>query len=276
MDRLRVIDFSVLGILAVLPACGKEAPPEEPVAIPAVMVMATDFAFQMPDTLTAGVTTFRLMNHGQELHHLVLVKLPEGIGLAEFRNLKPGEPPPAGMVFKGGPNAAAPGGTAEATVDLEPGRYAVVCVIPSPDGMPHLVKGMAREITVIAGDNQAKLPDPDVTMKLADYSFSPSAVLTAGPHVMAIENTASQWHELVLLKLETGKTAQEMLAWLEKPEGPPPGSPLNGVGPLGPGESNVVSVELTPGEYAMICFLPDAKDGKPHFVHGMIQQVSVK
>ncbi len=32
-------------------------------------------------------------------------------------------------------------------------------------------------------------------------------------------------------------------------------------------------VDLAPGEYAIVCFLPDAKDGKPHFVHGMIQQI---
>jgi hypothetical protein len=35
------------------------------------------------------------------------------------------------------------------------------------------------------------------------------------------------------------------------------------------------TADLTPGEYLLICFLPDAKDGKPHFVHGMMQQIKV-
>jgi hypothetical protein len=36
-----------------------------------------------------------------------------------------------------------------------------------------------------------------------------------------------------------------------------------------------ITADFTPGEYALICFLPDAKDGKPHFAHGMIQQIHI-
>ena len=265
-----------LGLLALLPGCGKEAPPPEPVAIPAVMVMASDFAFQMPDTLTAGVTTLRLMNHGQEFHHLVLVKLPDNMSMADFQRLNPEAPVPEGVVFKGGPNAASPGGTAEATVDLTPGRYAVICLIPSADGKPHVAKGMAREVVVIPGDNQAVLPEPTITMRLVDYAFQPTPALAPGQQVIRIENTGNQWHELVLVRLEPGKSAPDLPAWIEKMEGPPPATVLNGVGPLGPGEANVVSVNLEAGEYALYCFLPDRNDGKPHLVHGMMQQISVK
>ena len=35
-------------------------------------------------------------------------------------------------------------------------------------------------------------------------------------------------------------------------------------------------VDLAPGNYGLICFIPDAKDGKPHFMHGMATQFSVK
>jgi len=37
-----------------------------------------------------------------------------------------------------------------------------------------------------------------------------------------------------------------------------------------------VDLDLAPGEYGLLCFLPDAKDGKPHFVHGMHKQITVK
>jgi hypothetical protein len=30
-----------------------------------------------------------------------------------------------------------------------------------------------------------------------------------------------------------------------------------------------------PGNYVLICFEPDAKDGMPHFVHGMLQAFTV-
>jgi hypothetical protein len=36
-----------------------------------------------------------------------------------------------------------------------------------------------------------------------------------------------------------------------------------------------VTLTLTAGEYGLLCFIPDAKDGKPHFVHGMIKQFVV-
>jgi hypothetical protein len=34
-------------------------------------------------------------------------------------------------------------------------------------------------------------------------------------------------------------------------------------------------VEFTPGQYAFLCFAPDSKDGKPHFLHGMAKLLEV-
>jgi hypothetical protein len=34
-------------------------------------------------------------------------------------------------------------------------------------------------------------------------------------------------------------------------------------------------MDLPPGEYGLVCFVPDAKDGKPHFMHGMITQLTI-
>ena len=42
------------------------------------------------------------------------------------------------------------------------------------------------------------------------------------------------------------------------------------------GVVNDVVVDLTPGEYALLCFVPDAGDGKPHVAHGMVRQVTVR
>lgn len=261
-------------------ACAREKP-AEPVAIPSVLVMASDYAFQMPDTLIAGVTSFRIMNHGREAHHLTLVRLPDGMTMADLQKVNPAGPPPAGLVFAGGPNFAAPGGAVEAVVDLQPGHYAALCAIPSPDGTVHLAKGMIHEFYVIPAPEAerqavARVPDANVTVRLADYSFTPSTPLRSGRQVLRVENAGAQWHEMVLVKLEAGKTVEDMARWAEKPEGPPPGSPVDGVASLSPGESNAVTVELTPGEYGFLCFLPDARDGRPHLMYGMMQQFSVR
>jgi uncharacterized cupredoxin-like copper-binding protein len=44
---------------------------------------------------------------------------------------------------------------------------------------------------------------------------------------------------------------------------------------MAPGEQEFFSADFTPGRYVLICFVPDARDGKPHFVHGMAQELTV-
>ena len=50
---------------------------------------------------------------------------------------------------------------------------------------------------------------------------------------------------------------------------------MGGTVGLSQGRTNYVHVDLEPAEYALLCFLPDAKDGKPHVLHGMLKQVTV-
>ncbi len=58
-------------------------------------------------------------------------------------------------------------------------------------------------------------------------------------------------------------------------QGMPPALPLGGLSGVAAGRASYYSVDLKPGDYAIVCFLEDAKDGKPHFVHGMIQQIHI-
>jgi hypothetical protein len=61
--------------------------------------------------------------------------------------LAAGEPPPTTAV--GGVQALLPGGKQALDLDLDPGRYVVLCEIPSPsDRIPHHEKGMFKEVTV--------------------------------------------------------------------------------------------------------------------------------
>jgi len=275
--RMRVAPQLILPAL-ILAACAKTEPPVEQAAAPPapaapsmVHVTATDYAFEAPDTLPSGVTTFHLMNEGKEPHHVVLVKMP----FAEFQKANPAGPPPADLVVLGGPNAAPPSGTAEATVDLTPGSYTMVCFIPAADGKLHMMKGMARGLEVTQGTSTAAMPVADITVKLTDYAFEITGPLTAGRHVVRVEDVGPQMHELIMVKLEPGKTVQQMAAWLEKPAGPPPGALINGASPMTPGVANTTTVDFTAGDYGLICFVTDSKDGKPHIAHGMIKQITV-
>ncbi len=57
--------------------------------------------------------------------------------------------------------------------------------------------------------------------------------------------------------------------------GAPPAKPMGGATGLAPGAHQVISLTLTPGNYGLFCFVPDARDGKPHVLHGMVKQITV-
>jgi uncharacterized cupredoxin-like copper-binding protein len=253
----------------------------------AVAVVATDYAFEMPDSLIAGETSFRLINRGRELHHLYLARLSAGRTAKEFvAALKKGGPPPNWAMDVGGPNGADPGTSSfVVTVPLTPGHYAALCIIPGRDGVPHAMKGMYKDVVVSAGMHAAALrrrsnseaaAAPSTTIGLADYAFDIEGPLTSGVHRVRVHNTAKQSHELELARLLPGKTPADLAAWAEKMAGPPPAHFLGGVSPLGPGRTNELTLDLTPGHYVMLCFVPDNKDGKPHVAHGMVHDFVIK
>jgi hypothetical protein len=243
-----------------------------------VTIRTRDYVFyEMPDTILAGATNIRLANDGPDLHHVWLVRLEEGKTLADLMEaMKTARGAlPAWAVDVGGPNTPVPGGTSAALLDLEVGNYAVICVIPAKDGVPHVMKGMVRQLTVVPNKMAAMLPAPDVILTLNDYSFDFDKPVTAGKRTIRIENAAPQSHEAVLVQIAPGKTVNDVLRWLEKPQGPPPGKPIGGATGFAQGEVNLITFDFTPGNYGLICFVPDAKDGKPHFVHGMTKEFTV-
>jgi len=58
-------------------------------------------------------------------------------------------------------------------------------------------------------------------------------------------------------------------------KGPNPAEPLGGVSVLEKGGRASFTADLTPGNYGLICFVPDTKNGKPHLAHGMMKNITV-
>lgn len=281
----------VLGLLATgtLAACKSDRPAHAAGAAPAttesataapasVTVTATDFGFDAPATIPAGAVSIHLVNHGKEMHQAQLIKLEDGKTVADLaKALKNPGPPASWIKFVGGPNGIAPGQEAVALSELAPGSYAYLCFIPSSDGVMHAAKGMVRPFEVTAAPSaSAQAPAPDVTIKLTDYAFESSRPLTAGRHTILVENAGPQPHELVLLKLAPGKKTEDFGKWAETGmKGPPPAMPIGGVTFLDKGARGFFTAELASGDYGFICFVPDAKDGKPHLAHGMMHTITV-
>lgn len=244
-----------------------------------VNVTAKDFAFEAPARVPAGPVTMQLANHGTELHHAQVIKLEQGKTLADLgQAMKNPGPPPAWMKFVGGPNAVPPGKTSNATAALEPGRYAYLCLVWGPDKVMHVAKGMVREFEVVDSASSAgkELPTADVTINLVDYDFQPSRPLTPGRKTILVTNDGPQPHELALVKLAPGKTVEDFAHWAEgEMKGRPPAEPIGGVVMLDKGARGTFTAELEPGEYGLLCFMPDTKDGKPHLAHGMMKTIKV-
>ncbi|HST59500.1 MAG TPA: hypothetical protein VLK84_12440 [Longimicrobium sp.] len=255
----------------------REAYAQTPAAEPTlVTVTASDFAFAAPATIPAGLTTVRLVNQGKEMHHAQLVRLDDGHTVEELMQTGHG-PMPAWARFVGGPNVPAPQGFTEATMQLPAGTYALVCFIPSADGVPHLMKGMVKPITVVPSQQpSAPAPAADVRLTLRDYAYEITPEITAGRHMIRVENAAVQPHEVVFMRLAPGKTPQDLLAWEQSRNGPPPAMPVGGTTLLSTGQDNLLAIDFEPGEYALLCFVPDAGDGKPHVAHGMVRQITVR
>ncbi len=239
-------------------------------------ISAADYSFDAPDQIPAGLTTIRLINTGPSLHHVELIKFDQGKTVADFLTaLKAGGPPPSWASMIGGPNVPEFGDSSTAIVTLDPGSYAIVCFIPGTDGVPHLMKGMAHMLTVAGPASSSPEPVADLTAKLTDYDFQFSAPLTAGHHVIRVENDGPQVHEITIVRLQSGKTADDVAKWSEKMMGPPPGAVHGGLSGIMPGEHMYIVIDLPPGQYGLICFFQDMHDGKPHFAHGMIKTITV-
>lgn len=241
-------------------------------------IYAKDFAFEAPDTISAGLTNFHLVNEGTTLHHVQLVRLDSGKTAADLgAAMKNPGPPPAWAAFIGGPNAPNPGGTFDAMLNVAPGNYVILCLVDAPSHVPHFAKGMMRPLTIVApAGTPATAPAADVTVSLADYAFTVTGNLTAGKHTLKIENKGPQVHEVEIVRFAPGKGMKDLGDWSVKMEGPPPGDAIGGVSATAIGSPSYATVDLTPGNYAMLCFIPDAKDGKPHLEHGMIKLFTVK
>lgn len=249
-----------------------------------VTIVAHDFAFEMPSVIPAGLTTFELRNRGKQTHHMSVARLDSGRTMAEAvaEMIKLGHNVrPTWMDAVGGPNAAMPGGSANATLVLVPGSYFAYCEVPGPDPARHYMKGMVKAFSVTAPSQGGTLPKADISVDLVDFDFVLSHPLMRGPHVVAITNLAKQAHMVAIRRYPVdypkGSAAGELTEWAREPKGAvAPGTALGGVTEISPGDTVMIRQNFDPGMYLFICFSADATDGKPHFAHGMQKEIIVK
>jgi hypothetical protein len=244
-----------------------------------VTIRARDYAFDAPAEITGGTVTFRYFNDGPDLHHVQLIRLADGKTVADLlQALKTPGPLPGWATESGGPNVVDPGQELTATIDVAPGDYAIVCFVDTPDHVPHVMKGMAQALKVVAppaGTAPAAPGPADLTIRLSDFKFELTDSVTAGSKTIDVVVAPGQPHELAIFRLLPGKTMQDFVQWGATYQGPIPASIVGGTTAAVAGIPQRITVDFAPGQYILVCFVPDAADGKPHLMKGMLQTFSV-
>jgi len=258
--------------------CSTAGSTQRPDAPRELLVRTVDYSFSAPDTIPAGITSVRLVNDGHEMHHVQLLRIGKGHTFDDLRkSAASGVAIPPWVTPVGGANASTPKDDARVTLGLAVGEYAMICFISSPaDPRPHYAKGMLRHLVVREGSaGEARAPAPDGAIVLRNYSFSVTPLLRAGRHTLRVENAADQPHEVVIARLAPGKTISDLFEWMKRQDGPPPGEPAGGTTAIAPAGVNYLTASFAPGNYVMLCFVPDASDGRSHLQHGMLSEFRV-
>jgi plastocyanin len=245
-------------------------------------IEAADFKFGAPSVTPAGVTRIVVDNVGSEVHQAQVAKIADGKTFADLTAALQ-QPDPAAalglLTLEGGPTGVGPGASVATFSNLTPGQYAFLCFLESPDGTPHVAKGMIAPLEVTGTAVDAPLPAGDAELALQDFAFIGVTSVAAGQHTVTVTNKGPQSHEAALLRLDEGTTVEQVIEAFtatEPPSGPPPWTSSGGIAGIAPGTTAAMEVDVDAGDYAFICFIPDPASGKPHAALGMVGGLTVR
>jgi hypothetical protein len=125
-------------------------------------------------------------------------------------------------------------------------------------------------------EQDPSLTEPDdsaaqVAVTATDYAFAIDPAPAAGRTQFTMTNEGEERHVMYVFKLAEGSTLEDVL----ESEGET-GFEVDGESDTATaGETAILTLDLTPGDWAMICYIPTA-DGTPHFAEGMQSEFTVQ
>lgn len=244
-----------------------------------LVIVATDKSLEVPEQVDAGLVNVRLFNRSSGPQHISILKvdrLDRVASISEY--LRSGDWNVPWINRMGGPELAPPGGVTSVAMVLEPGRYVVAQLpIGSRPGGPLILRDV-EELSVAdrpGATTSATLPPAVATIKMAEWSFTLDGPLHAGRRVVRVENTGQFEHQMQIVRLLPGRGIDQAVKWAENPSGPPPFESVGGTTNLARGRSVNVTVDLLPGDYALLCTTYNPLSKQLHSQHGMIKQIRV-
>lgn len=265
-----------------------------------VEVITNGMDFEMLDEVKSGWTTFKYINKSYEPHFFILEKMPDTLGIeiykkdlfppfiSAFEHFEKGEIETGMKEFEkipewfykvelaGGVGLTSKKTTAKSTLFLEPGTYVMECYVRMPNGMPHAVMGMVKELKVSKESNSNIPPKAEYTISISSengISFIDS--LKAGNHILLAKfEDQKQYehlmgHDVNLVKIENDSLKTTLNNWLNTVDFKAFRTPvpegllfLGGVEDLPAGKTGYFEVTLEKGNYVLISEIPNAVERK--------------
>lgn len=119
---------------------------------------------------------------------------------------------------------------------------------------------------------------PEIKVDAADYSYTAPETVTAGWTRVILTNSGTEPHHVQFLRLNDGVTVTQFEEALKQGEGPAMAlvKQVGGVGAVHPGGTASAVINLTAGEYVILCLIPSPSDHVAHHAKGMIKSLKVE
>lgn len=201
---------------------------------------------------------------------MMLGRLNSGVSMARLRRAMRKNPDAVMelVTLAGGFGPTMPEQESTLTVDLtKAGRYVAL----------DMMSGRVLPITATAEGARTNRPQADLVVQMLDFGFDIPAEVEAGEQRWEVVNHGAEVHDFIIFKLQPGVTLDEVMKAMEAdPEGEPPMAMVGGAMPMAQNYANVVTMNLEPGTYAALCFIPSPANGDaPHFALGMASEFEV-
>ena len=267
---------------------------------PEIRVTTDGTTNDFPTELEAGRYHVVLANRGDMNVDLEFAQMPEGMTFEEvnaaFEEADSASPPFVppdfffDMVWNGGVSAFG-GETKGVVLDLAPGEWTVLIRGFNPDA-EGVHADVPVTVTVTGEMSEAEGPTGHVEIGQVDMDFVVPDSLAAGPQVWHVTNNGLQVHHLVLSRVPAGTTEDQVVELVSSFSAPPaspeaaatpviePGLAFEDVEevfftpPLSRDRFNLYGIDLEPGTYAMVCYMPDPS-GTAHVMLGMVEIVTI-
>ena len=184
---------------------------------------------------------------------------------------------------------AAPSDIADAVATMVETGKETLAAPPQEEGPPDIPPAeffeASQEVGTWVGDN-CDVTSIDATA--TNYEFAGIEDVEAGRALVQLQNDGTEFHEIVLMRIEDGETRPlEELLQLPEEEVGEIVTEVGGSTFAPPGTGTASTVELEPGRHVAICFIPVGatpealqsgqldENAQPHFLHGMVEEFQV-